>query len=175
MLEQEKPIIPTRYPFRIVCVYLDADNNDFPIIHEVRAHCGIHHLPFLARQYNIDKYTEDIPITRLPAFHIYYKGSVQETHYFDTDPVYKIQVLIWAYDDELRAKERARIRRQQQWDSFFEGMRSMFTFKRKTALNLEASLSSNTAGTSRADPCKQHQTPPHASAPERGETGPGAG
>lgn len=133
-----------RYPFHIVCVFEDSDNNDFPIIHEVRAYCAENHLTFIARQYNYEKYPEDIMIARLPAFHIVYKKSVIETHYFDTDPVHKAQIVVWAYDDEMRAKERVRLRRQERWNNFIESVRQTFNLdrlKKKPALDLELSLS----------------------------------
>ena len=62
-----------RYPYHIVCVYLDADNNDFPIILEVRDYCNKANLTFTARQYDYEKNPDDIFVHRLPAFHIYYK------------------------------------------------------------------------------------------------------
>ena len=133
-----------RYPYRVVCVYLDNDSNDFPIIHEVRSYCAVNHLIFLARAYDIDRYPEDMTIKRLPAFHIYLKDWVQDTYYYDVDPVHKIQVMVWAYQDEQRARERARIRRQQHWDDAVQGFKDLFSlerFKPKPALNLEASLS----------------------------------
>ena len=131
-----------RYPFHIVCVYEDADNNDFPIIHEVRAYCMENHLTFYARQYDYEKHPEDINVNRLPAFHIVYKKAVMETHYFDTDPVHKTQLVVWAYQDEMKARERARMRRQERWNNF----KNMFVidfdrFKKKPALDLDASLS----------------------------------
>lgn len=133
-----------RYPFHIVCVFENSDNNDFPIIHEVRAYCLENHLTFAARQYDYEKYQEDITVARLPAFHILYKKCVIETHYFNTDPVHKIQIVVWAYQDEMRAKERARLRRQERWNSFVETFRETFSldrFKKKPALDLDASLS----------------------------------
>lgn len=133
-----------RYPFRIVCVYQDEENNDFPIIHEVRNYCNHNNLIFLARQYNADKYAEDVSVNRLPAFHIYYKKDIQETHYYNSDPVHKIQVLVWAYQDEMRDRERARIRRQERWTAFTEGVSSLFSldhFKKKPALDIDQCLS----------------------------------
>lgn len=128
-----------RYPFRIVCVFMNSQTNDFPIIHEVRDYCNENNLIFVARQYNIDKYDEDMIIQRLPAFHLYYKNYVQETTYFDTNPVYMAQRFVWAYQDKQRAKERARKKwdeKIEQWKGFF----SLERFKRKPALNLETSL-----------------------------------
>lgn len=128
-----------RYPVHIVCVFEDSENNDFPIIHEVRKYCLENHMTFYGRQYNCDQYPEDISVCRLPAFHIYYKKSILETQYFDTDPVHKIQLVVWAYQDEMRAKERAKLRRQERWNNF----KAMFTidFRKKLALDLDASLS----------------------------------
>lgn len=129
-----------RYPFRIICVYENAKNSDFPIIHDVRNFCSQNHLTFLSRQYDVDKYKEDMFIERLPAFHVYVKTFVQETHYYDLDPVYKIQLFLWAFQDEERAKERAKIRRQERWNEFVE-MFSLERFKRRPALDLDRSLS----------------------------------
>jgi hypothetical protein len=142
----DNPMIPTehaetiRYPYHIVCVYENADNNDFPIIHEVRAYCNDTGLTFVARQYDCDRYKEDMLVSRLPAFHIFYKRSILDTYYYDRDPVHKIQIDVWAYEDELRAKERARLRRQEKWESF-KALFSLDRFKQKPALDLEASLS----------------------------------
>ena len=138
-----------RYPYHIVGVYLDEDSNDFPILKEVRDYCKENHLTYMMRQYDADKYQEDIEIHRLPAFHIYHKKYVYETHYYDKDPVYKIQLVIWAYQDREREKERARQRRQEQWDTFMESVQSVFSlerFKKKPALDLEASLRHPTKG-----------------------------
>jgi hypothetical protein len=133
-----------RYPITIVCVYLDSDNNDFPIILETRDYCNKNNLIFTARQYDHEKNADDLGVKRLPAFHVYYKKGWQNTEYYDTNPIHKIQTVVWAYQDEMRAKERARIRRQERWDSFVEGMKSTFSldrFKTKPALDLDASLS----------------------------------
>lgn len=159
-----------RYPYRIVCVYEDSDNNDFPIIRDVRAYCAENGFVFVNRQYDIDKYSEDMNIHRLPAFHVYLKGCVQETHYYDQDPVYKIQIISWAYQDELRAKERARLRRQERWDALTETLYSIADmFRRKPALDRESSLShtrsNNTGGTPSAAPSIQRRRPQRESAP----------
>lgn len=132
-----------RYPFHIVCVYLDEDSNDFPIIQEVREYCKGNQLTFMARQYNAEKYEEDIAIPRLPAFHIYYKKYCYETHYYDTNPVHKIQVVVWAFQDREKEKERKRQKRIEQWNAFKSGWSSIFTldhFKRKAALDRDACL-----------------------------------
>jgi UDP-N-acetylenolpyruvoylglucosamine reductase len=133
-----------RYPYRIVCVFEDSDNNDFPIILEVRDYCNKNNLIFSAGQYDHEKYADDMFIKRLPAFHFMHKNYVQESHHYDENPVHKIQVMIWAYQDIQRAKERARIQRQERWDTFKETMGSIFTldhFKRKPALEKGANLS----------------------------------
>ena len=141
---EEKAKKAFRYPFHIVCVYLDSENNDFPIILDTRDYCNKNNLTFSARQYDFEKYGDDMFVKRLPAFHIYYKKGWQDTEHYDTDPIRKIQNLVWAYQDEMRAKERARIRRQERWDSFKENIQSVFSldrFKKKPALILEESLS----------------------------------
>ena len=156
-----------RYPYRIVCVAENYENSDFPVTRAVRDFCANNHLTYAMRQYDVDRHKEDMYIHRLPAFHVYYKGYVQETHYYDTDPVYKIQLVVWAYQDELCAKERALIRRQQRWEAFQSSVQGFFSldrFKRKPALDPSMSLS-NTAGTPGAGQSTPDQTPRRGSAP----------
>lgn len=133
-----------RYPFKICCVYLPNDGYDFPIFHEVKQYCDKNNLTFYSREYSFGDFEEDMFVKRTLAFHIYYKGYVQETHYYDTDPVHKIQLVVWAYQDVEKEKARKRQQRQEQWDKFKDSWNSVFTldhFKRKPALNLEASQS----------------------------------
>lgn len=133
-----------RYPFQILYVYIDSENRDFPIYRHVKDYCSKNNLPFSTRQYDHEKYPDDMFIKRLPAFHIYYKKGWQDTEYYDTDPIHKIQVLVWAYQDEECKKERKRIRRQEQWNTMKENFNAVFTldhFKRKPKLDIEASLS----------------------------------
>ena len=133
-----------RYPFKICCVYHPEDGTDFPVYYDVKTYCENNNLTFYAREYNHEKYEEDMFVKRLLAFHIFYKGYVQETHYYDTNPVHKIQLVVWAYQDVEREKAKARQKRQEQWDKFKEGWSSIFTwdhFKRKPALDREASQS----------------------------------
>jgi hypothetical protein len=133
-----------RYPFRICCVYMPEDGHDFPIFHEVKRYCDQNNLTFSGRPYDHETYEEDMSVKRTLAFHIYYKGYVQETQYYDTDPVHKIQVILWAYQDEEREKARKRQRRQERWDAMKETWNTIFTldhFKRKPALDPEASQS----------------------------------
>jgi hypothetical protein len=131
-----------RYPYQIICVYLPEDGYDFPIFHDVKKYCSENNLSFLARPYDHEKYEEDMYVKRLLAFHIMYKKYHQETHYYDTDPIHKIQIVVWAYQDEEKAKARARQKRQERWDSLVEGFQSIFSlerFKKKPALDREAS------------------------------------
>lgn len=142
--EEHRQKAAFRYPFKICCVYLAEDGTDFPIYYEVKTYCEKNNLTFYAREYNHEKYEEDMFVKRLLAFHIFYKGYVQETHYYDTDPVHKIQLVVWAYQDVEKEKARARQKRQEQWEKFKEGWSAIFTldhFKRKPALDKDASQS----------------------------------
>jgi hypothetical protein len=134
------PPPPPRYPFQMVCVYLPEEGHDFPIVRDVQTHCATTRISFVARPYSIDTHADDYSIHRLPAFHILYKGTVQETRYFDTEPIHTLQRLVWAYEDECKAAERARIRRQERWEAF-KAVFSLDRFKRKPALDRTASLS----------------------------------
>jgi hypothetical protein len=130
-----------RYPYRIVCVFLDEENNDFPIILEVRDYCNKNNVVFTARAYDYEKHSNDMFIHRLPAFHLYYKRGYCETFHYDENPVYKLQRNVWDYEDKQRAKERSRIHRKEQWDTFVQSMKSIFTSKKKPPIDLDASLS----------------------------------
>jgi hypothetical protein len=60
------------------------------------------------------------------------------------DPIHTIQVKVWAFEDEEMAKERARQRRQERWDTAVESVKAFFSldrFRPKPALDLDASLS----------------------------------
>ena len=132
-----------RYPFKVCCIYLPEDGTDFPIFYEVKKYCEQNNLTFYSREYSYGSYSEDMFVKRTLAFHIYYKGYVQETHYYDTDPIHKIQLVIWAYQDEEREKAKRRQRRQEQWNTFKETWNNIFTldhFKRKPHLDRDASL-----------------------------------
>lgn len=128
-----------RYPYRVSCVFMDEDHYDFPIIHDVRAHCNEINVTFSGRRYNTDLYQEDYEIRRLPAFIVYYKKEVHDIIYYDLDPVHKINLVIWAYEDELVAKEKRRIRRQEQWESV-KNFFSLERFKTKPKLDVNMSL-----------------------------------
>jgi hypothetical protein len=162
-----------RYPFRIICVFENKENSDFPVIRDVRDFCLANHLTLVSRRYDADAYAEDMDLLRLPAFYVSLKGYVQETHYYDLDPVYKIQLYLWAYQDEQHARERAKIRRQERWSSFVETLHATFSlerFKKRPALDLEMSLShardsNNTGGTPGGEPCRPHQTQRRGSRP----------
>lgn len=133
------PAPPPRYPFQMMCVFHPEEGYDFPIVRDVQAHCEITNIPFVARGYAPYEREEDMPLQRLPAFHISFRGSIQETRYFDTDPIHTLQRLVWAYEDELKSKERARLRRLERWEAFKEFV-SLDRFKRKPALDRDASL-----------------------------------
>lgn len=133
-----------RYPYRIVCVYLDSDNNDFPIIFEVRDYCNKNNLIFSARQYDYEKYEHDMFIKRLPAFQIYNKKDYQCCQYYDTNPVYEIQKFVWEYQDMIRKQQKRREKREKQWNTFVDTLKNTINlknFKRKPKLDPSECLS----------------------------------
>ena len=141
--EEHRQKVSFRYPYKICCVYLPDDGCDFPIFHEVKKYCDEHNLTFYSREYSYGQYEEDLYVKRTLAFHIYYKGYVQETHYYDTDPIHKIQLIVWAYEDVEKERARKKQERQEKWDALKESWNSIFTldhFKRKPALDKDASL-----------------------------------
>lgn len=126
-----------RYPYTVVCVFEDKEDFTLPIILEVKSYCDENNITFTSRRYNCDKYEEDREdVYRLPAFHIYHKKTYHETHHYDTDPVHKIQLVIWNYQDKEVRKQELRARRQEQWKKFT----SLFSLKKKPILDPSRSL-----------------------------------
>lgn len=142
--EKEKRVKAAyRYPYRVVCAYLDSENRDFPIVQEVRDYCNKNNLIFTARQYDHEKFQDDIFVNRLPAFHLFYKDGHNDIFYYDTNPIHQLQVYVWKYQDKQKAKEKAKKKREEKWSTLVENIKSVFSldrFKPKPALDLDACL-----------------------------------
>ncbi len=98
----------------------------------------------MARQYDFEKYNDDMFIKRLPAFHIYHKKWIYETHHYDENPVHKVQLVVWAFQDSEKEKARRKQRRKEKWDSTVASFQEFFSLdwmKKKPALDPNASLS----------------------------------
>lgn len=94
-----------RFPVRVHYVYYrnePQDPND-PDITLVRDFCKKNSIYFLAREYNMDKYTEDCDyIRRLPAFQVYYDGSWDSVCYYPLSAISIAKKLIVEYEEKQR-------------------------------------------------------------------------
>lgn len=105
ILEKEKQVIRPVSPFRIVCVFEEYEGYDFPILQNVREYALQNKMVFSGRPYNYKKYKEDERIERLPAFHLYYNGGIDETYSFDKNPIAGFQKILYRYEENSKKKE----------------------------------------------------------------------
>jgi hypothetical protein len=122
-----------RHPFKICCVLFHDVLSQTPRFNEVRDFCDANNITLYSRDYNPEKYEEDVLIFRLPAFLIYDTKSVaQRTVHYDEFPVEKIK----AHLDRHVAAARAKREREADWESAMNKMKNLFvfSFKKKTKL-----------------------------------------
>jgi hypothetical protein len=115
----KEPVAPkenVRYPITVACVVADLSNYDNGIIQQVREHCSNQNIMFTTRVYNSSSYAVDRDvIERLPAFHIYTKGSYIKTFYPVGRPLQHINEVIDAYIQRQDAK----VRRKAFWKNAY--------------------------------------------------------
>jgi hypothetical protein len=108
MLSHNKPSHPTR-----VCCVVDDEDFDVAKVAFVQAHCEELGIQYSLREYDSRKYSDDKHnITRLPAFHIYYKISYIGTYYL-ADPILEI---IDMNIEKVKKKEEERVA----WANYFK-------------------------------------------------------
>ncbi len=115
----KEPVAPkenVRYPIAVACIVADLSNYDNGIIQQVREHCSKQNIMFTTRVYNSSSYAVDRDvIERLPAFHIYTKGSYIKTFYPVGRPLQHINEVIDAYIQRQDAK----VRRKAFWKNAY--------------------------------------------------------
>jgi hypothetical protein len=99
-------------PITILCTINDDSYLENREVERIRGYCVNNNLGFRAREYNIDRYYEDIFVKRFPTFHIYYKGTFSESCDFTDEPLFKIKERIEEWENE----EKEKARRKEQWD-----------------------------------------------------------
>ena len=108
MLSHNKPSHPTR-----VCCVVDDEDFDAAKVAFVQTHCEELGIQYSLREYDSRKYSDDKHnITRLPAFHIYYKISYIGTYYL-ADPLLEI---IDMNIEKVKKKEEERVA----WANYFK-------------------------------------------------------
>ena len=107
-----KPSHPTR-----VCCVVDDEDFDASKVEFVQKHCEELGLQYSLREYDSRKYSDDKHnITRLPAFHIYYKVSYVGTYYL-VDPIVEI---INMNVEKVKRKEEERRQEMRAWMNYFK-------------------------------------------------------
>ena len=123
-----------RHPFKVCCVLYSDVLSQNPRFNEVREFCELKHITLYSRDYQPEKYAEDVLLFRLPAYLIYDATSVvQRTVHYDEFPVQKIK----AYLDKHLEEEKRKRERAAEWETKMNRLKRMFTFSFKKKTNLE--------------------------------------
>ncbi len=103
-------------PIRVCCV-VDDEDFDAAKVAFVQAHCEELGIQYSLREYDSRKYSDDKHnITRLPAFHIYYKISYVGTYYL-ADPLLEI---INMNIEKVKKNEDERRQTMKAWVNYFK-------------------------------------------------------
>ena len=100
--EQEKEILMASHLLEVEGVYAEGKLND-AIFDAVRIFCADHRIDFGLRIFNSAAFIQDREsITKLPAFHIYYKDEYEKSFYPGDVPATQIQEML----REIKAYEK---------------------------------------------------------------------
>ena len=92
--EQEKEILMASHLLEVEGVYAEGKLND-AIFDAVRIFCADHRIDFGLRIFNSAAFIQDREsITKLPAFHIYYKDEYEKSFYPGDVPATQIQDML---------------------------------------------------------------------------------
>ena len=112
-----------RYPIAVACVLDQLSDYDNPLIHQIRDYCINESILFTTRVYNSQAFAVDKDmIERLPAFHMYVKGSYMKTFYPVGRPFQHIDETIQTYIQRQEAKAQRKIF----WKTAFSRMTTFF-------------------------------------------------
>ena len=101
--QQEKEIKLASHLLEIECIYSEGKVLRDEVFDSVRIFCAEHRITFGLRPFNSDAFVQDREyITKLPAFHIYYKDEYEKSFYPGEDPATQIQELL----HEIRANKK---------------------------------------------------------------------
>jgi hypothetical protein len=93
--QQEKEIKLASHLLEVECVYQESRPLAEEVIDSVRIFCAEHRIEFGLRPFNSDAFIQDREhITKLPAFHIYYKDEYEKSFYPGSNPAVEIQLLL---------------------------------------------------------------------------------
>ncbi len=100
-------------PIAILCTINDDRHLENKQVERIRAYCVNNEIGFRIREYDIDRYQEDIFVKRSPTFHIYYKGTYSESVDMTEEPLFKIKERI----AEWKQGQLAKARRKAEWEA----------------------------------------------------------
>lgn len=93
--QQEKEIKLASHLLEIECVYSEGKVLRDEIFNGVRIFCAEHRISFGLRPFNSEAFVQDREyITKLPAFHIYYKDEYEKSFYPNEDVAKEIVELL---------------------------------------------------------------------------------
>lgn len=99
-LQKPKEItpLPQRLPIKVVFVVKELEDQHNEVLRTIKQFCQEQQLQVETRTYDSSKYRHDRDeISRLPAFHIYVNGLLEQTFYPNGRPVQIIQVQVERY------------------------------------------------------------------------------
>lgn len=104
---QEKEIMRASHNIEIEGIYPWGRHADESAYESVKKYCTDHRIEFGLREFNSEAFIQDREhITRLPAFHIYYKEEYEKSFYCGDDPsVFIHEILV---EERKRKRESKR-------------------------------------------------------------------
>ena len=112
--QQEKEIKVASHLLEVECVYSEGKVLRDEVFDIVRIFCAEHRIAFSLRPFNSDAFAQDREyITKLPAFHIYYKDEYEKSFYPGDNPATRIQQVL----HEMKAYDKPK-KSAWQWPSF---------------------------------------------------------
>jgi hypothetical protein len=93
--QQEKEIRLASHLLEVECVYSESKVLRDEVFNGIRIFCAEHRIAFSLRPFNSEAFVQDREyITKLPAFHIYYKDEYEKSFYPNEDVAKEIVKLL---------------------------------------------------------------------------------
>jgi len=104
--EQKQAIMKASRLLEIEGVYHWSKPLKEEVFDSVRIFCAAHHIEFGIRMFNSDAFWQDREcLTRLPAFHIYYKDEYEKSFYCEDDPAIMIQEVLRDFKNQSQKQK----------------------------------------------------------------------
>lgn len=104
--EQKQAIMKASRLLEIEGIYHWSKPLKEEVFDSVRVFCAAHHIEFGIRMFNSDAFWQDREcLTRLPAFHIYYKDEYEKSFYCEDDPAIMIQEVLRDFKNQSQKQK----------------------------------------------------------------------